>query len=502
MCGTGTLLVEAAFMATDTAPGLFRGGLVRFGWYGHDGKAFTRLLAEARERARAGSAKPPLIVGYDRSEEARSYARESIARADVRFVKLENRALGDATPPAPGALVMVNPPYGDRLGEVTELVPLYEKLGDVLKQRFAGSTAYVITGSPVLATHLGLRPSRKWPLWNGPIQCRLLELPIEAAKGTDGPAWRKASPESAAFKSRLTKNVQTLTGWAKSEGIECLRLYDADVPEYNLAVDRYGDHVVVQEFAAPFSVDIAVAARRVRDALHVVTEVLAVPEENVVLKVRKRQTGGSQYERSDVETKRIIVKEAGLDFEIELGSHLDTGLFPDHRKLRALVAEQSRGKRMLNLFAYTCTASVHAAKAGAHTTSVDLSARYLAWGRESFVRNGLDPAKHVFLEEDCMRFALRSRETYDVVFSNPPTYSRSHRMDGDFTVIRDHVPHLRDVMQMLAPGGVIFFSTHAKGFELDVVSLHEARVTDITRKVLPRDYLRSPFKAYKIERRV
>jgi 23S rRNA (guanine2445-N2)-methyltransferase / 23S rRNA (guanine2069-N7)-methyltransferase len=472
---------------------------VRFGWHGHDQKVFSRLLEEARTRARDGRAKPPRIVGYDRSEEARSFARESIARADVRFVELEGRGIADIVPPAPGALVMVNPPYGDRLGEITELVPLYEKLGDVLKQRFAGSTAYVITGSPVLAQHLGLRPSRKWPLWNGPIECRLLELPIEGAKRMDGPAWRKASPDAAPFKSRLQKNLATLTGWAKSEGIECLRLYDADVPEYNLAVDRYGEHVVVSEYAAPFSVDVAVAARRVRDALHVVSEVLEVPEENVVLKVRKRQTGGSQYERSDIETKKVVVHEGGLAFEVELGSHLDTGLFPDHRKLRAVMAEQSRGKRFLNLFAYTCTASVHAAKAGAITTSVDLSGRYLAWGKESFARNGIALAGHRFLEEDCLRFASVSTERFDVIFSNPPTYSRSHRMDGDFTVIRDHVEHLRAVMKRLAPGGVIFFSTHAKGFSLDAEALPEARVQEITKKVLPRDYLRSPFRAYRID---
>lgn len=501
MCGTGTLLVEAAFMATDTAPGLFRCGSTHFGWFNHDGRTFARLLSEARDRAKKGRETLPTIVGFDRSEEARSFARESLARADVRFVKLEGRALKDASPPSPGALVVVNPPYGDRLGEVTELVPLYEKLGDVLKQRFAGSTAYVITGSPVLATHLGLRPTRKWPLWNGPIQCRLLELPIEGAKNAEGPAWRKASPESAAFKSRLTKNLATLSGWAKSEQIECYRVYDADVPEYNLAVDRYGDHVVVQEYAAPFSVDVAVAARRVRDALHVVSEVLAVPEENIVLKVRRRQTGGSQYERSDVETKRIVVHESGLAFEVELSSHLDTGLFPDHRKLRAMMAEEVKGGRFLNLFAYTCTASVHAARAGAKTTSVDLSARYLAWGRASFERNGLDASEHAFIDEDCARFLARREGRFDVIFSNPPTYSRSHRMDTDFTVTRDHVAHLRDVAALLAPSGVIYFSTHAKGFELDVASMPELAATEITRKALPRDYLRSPFRAFRITRR-
>lgn len=500
MCGTGTLLVEAAFMATDTAPGLFRGGHTRFGWLGHDAKTFARLLEEARGRARKGREALPTIVGFDRSEEARSFARESLARADVRFVTLEAASLAEATPPREGALVMVNPPYGDRLGEVTELVPLYEKLGDVLKQRFAGSTAYVITGSPVLATHLGLRPSRKWALWNGPIECRLLELPIEGAAGKDRPAWRRASPEAGAFKSRLTKNLASLTGWAKSEQITCYRVYDADVPEYNLAVDRYGDHVVVQEYAAPYSVDVGVAARRVRDALHVVTEVLDVPEENVVLKVRKRQTGGSQYERTDADVKRITVQEGGLTFPLELSSHLDTGLFPDHRKLRAMMAEASREKRFLNLFAYTCTASVYAARAGAVTTSVDLSGRYLAWGREIFAANGLSVRGHRFLEEDCLRFASEERAKYDVIFSNPPTYSRSHRMDSDFSVLRDHVRHLEEVAALLAPGGVLFFSTHAKGFELDAASLPALDVKEITRKVLPRDFLRSPFRAYRITR--
>lgn len=504
LCGSGTFLVEAALIASDTAPGLSREHHGAVGWGGHDAALWQRLWREAEDRARAGRAALPSLIGHDASDAALRTAREAVRRAGFAgAVQLARVALAQAAPPAglaPG-LVVTNPPYGERLGAESELIPLYEQLGDTLKRRFAGWTAWVLTGSPLLAKRIGLKARSRTPVHNGAIECRLLELPIEgAATGSDGPAWRRASPEAEAFENRLRKNARHFGRFARRRGLECYRVYDADIPEYNVAVDRYGARAVVQEYAPPASVDPELAARRLQDALLVVAEVLELPRESIVLKVRRRQTQGEQYGVGEP-GERLSVREGELRFLVELHGHLDTGLFADHRELRARVATAAAGKRLLNLFAYTCTASVAAARAGAVTTSVDLSERYLAWGRDNFVHNDLDPSRHRFVTEEATAYLERCRERFDVIFVNPPTYSRSHRMRGDFAVQRDHGALLRRCVQRLAPGGEVIFSTHARGFALDEALSAELDVAPL-RGSVPEDYRRSPHQAFELRPRV
>jgi 23S rRNA (guanine2445-N2)-methyltransferase / 23S rRNA (guanine2069-N7)-methyltransferase len=426
-------------------------------------------------------------------------------------VRVELQALADAAPGAlPPGLVITNPPYGERLGTEGELIPLYEQLGDVLKQRFAGWTAQVLTGSSVLAKSIGLRSARRVPIWNGPIECRLLEIPINAPPAQPGavPHWRKASEESSAFANRLRKNKKSFGAWAEREQLECYRVYDADIPEFNVAVDLYGAHAVVQEYAAPRWVYPKLAARRLRDIMMVVPEVLELPKEAVTLKVRKRQTDGGQYtrrndgERSE-QTTRTVVHEGGLKFQVSFEDHLDTGLFLDHRKLRALCAQAARGKSLLNLFAYTCTASVYAAAAGAtHTTNVDLSATYLDQGQANYALNGiaLGGRQHRFIQADCLAYLEEARERFGVIFLNPPSYSRSHRMQGDFDIQRDHAPLIRSAVQRLEPDGVLFFSTHAQRFALDPALAEQLAVEDIAAQTVPKDFERSPHAAFRIRK--
>lgn len=514
LCGSGTFLIEGALIAGDVAPGLLREhhGMVR--WRGHDAAAWRELEREAKARARAGRAAIPEIFGCDRSESAVRAAREAAARAGVgEHVRIEHEALAEAGPgERPPGLVITNPPYGERLGTEGELIPLYEQLGDVLKQRFAGWSAYVLTGSPVLAKSIGLRPSKRTPIWNGPIECRLLELPITAAKAEPGavPRWRKPSEESNAFENRLRKNQKSFGAWAEREDIECYRVYDADIPEYNVAVDLYGSrargvrHAVVHEYAAPRSIDPRLAARRLRDVLLIVPDVLALPKEAVTLKVRKRQTDGGQYERrGDGARPRAVVSEGGLELWVSFEDHLDTGLFLDHRTLRALAAEAARGRAFLNLFAYTCTAGAYATRAGAtRTVNVDLSAGYLEWGAANYALNRLEGPAHRFVQADCLRYLAEGRERFGVIFLNPPSYSRSHRMQGDFDVQRDHGALIRAAAARLEPDGVLFFSTHAQRFALDPALAEELVVEDIAARTVPKDFARSPHAAFRIGRRV
>jgi len=512
LCGSGTFLIEAALIAGDIAPGLLREhhGMLR--WRGHDPRAWTAVEREAQERARSRREAMPQIAGFDRSESAVRAARDAALRAKVGdHVRVELQGLEDASPgERPPGLVITNPPYGERLGTEGELIPLYEQLGDVLKQRFTGWHAFVLTGSSILAKSIGLRPARRTPIWNGPIECRLLELPIAAAPAQPGaiPHWRKPSEESSAFANRLRKNKKSFGSWAKREGIECYRVYDADIPEFNVAIDLYGAHAVVQEYAAPRSVDPKLAARRLRDVMLLTAEVLELPKEAITLKVRKRQTDGGQYGRrgGDAPAPRQVVHEGGLKLAVSFDDHLDTGLFLDHRKLRALAAEAARGRTFLNLFAYTCTAGVYAARGQASsTTNVDLSSTYLEWGHANYALNAIDTGAsraHRFVQADCLQYLAQSRERFGVIFLNPPSYSRSHRMQGDFDIQRDHAGLIRAAVQRLDPDGVLFFSTHAQRFQLDPALSAELVVEDIAARTVPKDFERSPHAAFRIHRRV
>lgn len=506
MCGSGTLLAEAALIAADVAPGLLRVDHPVARWLGHDAGMFARVRREADERSRAGrAALRATFVGYDASE----VALESTSRAfrDLglgRHLRVERRAIEDAHAPAgeaPGTLI-VNPPYGERLGAESELAMVYEALGDTMRRRFPGYDAWVLTGSPVLAKRIGLKATAKIQLWNGPIECRLLHFPISTEIPTSVPAFRRIHEEAQAFDNRLRKNEKLVGKRAAREGLEVFRVYDADIPEYNVAVDRYADHVVVQEYAAPWSIDPDIAARRLRDVLAVVGDVLEVPRSRLHLAVRKRQQSGAQYERRDDEGTAIIVREGECVFEVRFDERLDTGLFPDHRLLRAQIGAAAKDGDLLNLFAYTCTASVVAAKAGARsTTSVDLSQTYLAWGERNFGLNHLGLRHNELVRADCMRFLDEDTSTFDVVFANPPSYSRSHRMNEDFSVIRDQVRLLEGVMRRTRRTGFAFFSTHARGFSLDASLRDRFIVEDLSPRSVPFDFKRSPHQAFSLRHR-
>jgi len=497
LCGSGTFLIEGALIAGDVAPGLLREhhGMVR--WRGHDSQAWQAIEREAQERARAGKAGIPEIVGFDRSDSAVRAARDAARRANVGDnVRVELQALSEASPgERPPGVLITNPPYGERLGTEGELIPLYEQLGDVLKQRFAGWSAHVLTGSPILAKSIGLRAAKRTPIWNGPIECRLLDIPIAAAPAQPGavPHWRKPSEESSAFANRLRKNQKRWSAWAEREHIECYRVYDADIPEFNVAIDLYGKHAVVQEYAAPRSVDPKLAARRLRDILYVVPEILELPKEAITVKVRKRQTDGGQYNRrggSESASARQVVSEGGAKLAVSFDDHLDTGLFLDHRQLRAMAAEAARGRTFLNLFAYTCTAGVYAALGGAkQTTNVDLSATYLEWGYANYGLNAIDTGSarfHRFVQADCVQYLAETRERFGVVFLNPP---------------RDHAALIRATAACLEPDGVLFFSTHAQRFTLDAALGETLEVEDIHARTVPKDFERSPHAAFRIRRR-
>ena len=294
------------------------------------------------------------------------------------------------------------------------------------------------------------------------------------------------------FANRLQKNLKQLGKWAKKAGVECYRLYDADMPEYAVAVDLYRDWVHVQEYAAPRSIDPQKAQTRLLDALAAIPVALGISSDKVVIKRRERQTGTRQYERQDQQGRFMEVSEGGVKLLVNLTDYLDTGLFLDHRPLRLRIQREAAGKRFLNLFCYTATATVHAARGGARsTTSVDLSKTYLDWARRNLALNGFSD-KQRLEQGNVMQWLAEDRGEYDLIFIDPPTFSNSKRMEGVFDVQRDQVELIDLAMARLAPGGVLYFSNNFRKFVLDEGVQARYQVEEISEQTLDPDFVRNP----------
>lgn len=516
MCGSGTLLIEAAMIATDRAPGLERAYFGFSAWKGHAPALWAELLAEARARATAGAAKAPPILGFDSDPAAVRAAQANVARAGLAAaIRVELRGVDALVPPAVAAppeqavpaqvvegtgpespvhavrgLVVTNPPYGERIGSRADLPALFATLGDRLRLGFGGWRAAVLAPDLELGKALGLRAERRHELYNGPLLVHLLR--IEVPEGApERPAPRRTEGALSVL-NRIKKNLKQLAPWAAREGVEAYRVYDADIPEYAVAVDLYRDWAVVHEYAAPPEIEERRAAARLREALSVIPEALGVPQTQVVFKRRERSKGGGQYGRREDLGQMLEVREGPCRFLVNLTDYLDTGLFLDHRKTRALVGELARGRRVLNLFAYTGTASVHAGKAGAlATTSVDMSATYCAWARRNLELNGLRAPQHRVVEAECGAFMAEELRRYGLIFLDPPTFSNSKRMDGVLDVQRDHAAMIRAALRLLERDGVLIFSTNYRRFRLEAEALADLKVTDLSAATIPKDFARN-----------
>jgi len=505
MAGAGTLAIEAAWIADDVAPGLRRDRWGFLRWRGHDAAAWAELRREAQERAAARAAGPRAeVLAYDGDAEAVAHARASVERAGLsERVVVELRPLRSWVPgqaPAQGLLAL-NPPYGERLGDKADLRGLYGRLGRTLSSCFPGWGAVVLTSDDALRHAVGLVPEATLPVDNGPLPCAALRYSLPEATEADAALPRPSAPldaqveaEAAPFANRLRKNLEQRRRWAEREGVTCYRLYDADVPEFNVAIDVYDRWLHVQEYEAPPRIDPERAARRLDLVIAVLPGTTGMQPEHVVLKRRRRSRGHAQYRPLAATRYRTQVEEGGHRFWVNLHDYLDTGLFLDHRLTRRMLEQHARGKRFLNLFAYTGTATVYAACGGAErTTTVDLSNTYLDWTRANLELNGITPGeRHRLVRADARRFLEEDRGGYDLVFLDPPTTSSSKAMEDRFDVVRDHLDLLTATMARLAPGGELWFSTNARRFVLAPEVAQWWEVEDLTDKSLPPDFRRDP----------
>ncbi|VFP86216.1 Ribosomal RNA large subunit methyltransferase K/L [Candidatus Erwinia haradaeae] len=294
------------------------------------------------------------------------------------------------------------------------------------------------------------------------------------------------------YANRLRKNIKKLDKWAELQGIECYRIYDRDLPDYKIAVDRYGDWIVIHEYASPITINTCKTLQRFLNIIFTTLEVLKQPVDRVVLKTRIKQKGkDQQYQKLNQNDNYLVVTEFNARLLVNLTDYIDTGLFLDHRIIRTMLGHLSKGKDFLNLFAYTGSASVHAGLGGAlSTTSIDMSRTYLSWAKRNMCLNGLSGNRHHFFRANCFRWLRHAKDKFDIIFINPPTFSNSKKMSRSFDIQRDHLELLWYLKCLLRIHGKILFSNNKHGFKIHLSGLESIGMmaTEITAKTQPKDF--------------
>lgn len=485
-CGSGTIVIEAAMMAAHIAPGLLRDDQSLHHWVQHQPSLWEKLRAQALQEVKPVAHK---LHGTDQDPVQITMAIANAARAGVGgLVAFTAQPLAECTPPHEKGLLICNPPYGERLGNVISLVPHYQALGQIVHAHYQGWQAAILTSTPLLAKATGLRSTKQYTLYNGAIECKLYCMTINASNQLKRGSANGLSDHAQMFANRLEKNAKHLQKWAKRNQISCYRVYDADLPEYAYAIDRYNDHVVLQEYAPPASIPEHKAEKRRLDVLQVVPQILGVSPDNLIVKQRKQQKGTNQYHKMNETRHAMVVNEGAALFKVNLHDYLDTGLFLDHRPLRMRFNTLSKGTRFLNCFCYTGTASVHAALAGALTTNVDLSNTYLKWAEDNFRLNHIDMRRHQFIHDDCLAWLERTRDRFDVIFLDPPSFSNSKRMTETLDIQRDQETLIELAMGVLATGGKLYFSTNRRHFKLSPNLLETYSIKDMTEESIDDDF--------------
>ena len=600
MCGSGTLLIEAALMAANIPPtflrtrGLVGNGLWTLTQLSHfDSELWQAALTDQEQAVKDAFEKRDCrIQGFDINPRNLALAQDNVAIAglddwvELKQCDIANLVLDEALP---NGLLVVNPPYGERLGEVEALVPVYRQLGDMLKRSCMDWQATVFTGNLDLGWQTGLRSWRQNRLYNGSIQCQVQRYKINAASIVDDQSDRgkkilsfdSLNENAQMLANRLRKNQKRLRKWLKSNDNICYRLYDADLPEYAVAIDCYvaieriageGDDATVfdnsayekpvdnseetindaidesspyaaarrfqqqakkqikpsqqreqrpqnrgaspyknvpmplpertaltestlfihvQEYAPPATIDPSMAHKRVKDAIAAVSCVLEIPLERIYVKRRERQRGAKQYQKQEGEAFDMVVEEQGHKFKVNLQRYLDTGIFLDHRYVRQRIASEVKAKRFLNLYSYTSSATVYAAKAGAiSSVSVDMSNSYLNWSRHNFELNNIDLKEHQLVRADCTEWLKHSHAIFDCILLDPPSFSNSKKMDHTLDISRDHAELIGLAMARLAEDGSLYFSTNKRGFSLDKSVSSSFEAQEITRDTLGPDFER------------
>jgi len=497
MCGSGTLLIEAVSMAANIAPALDRFNWGFSHWLYHNDDIWQQVLTKAQEESKQGLSQLQCKVqGIDIDSRVLKTAEQNVRQAGFgQFIEFKCRDINKLTNTFEQAgTLLFNPPYGERIGELPELVENFVLLGQTLKTQFIDWRIAIFTANVELLTLLKLASFKRYKLKNGPLDCQLALYNITEKQAQSSDESSEFAGQQSDFANRLKKNIKTLKGWVKAENIECYRVYDADIPEFNVAVDVYGDYLVIQEYAAPKNIEEEKTIKRLQEVIYWAPKVLNVTPDKVSLKTRAKQKGKDQYQRLDKSRQALIMHEYGAQLKVNLWDYLDTGLFLDHRKTRQIVAKKAKNKSLLNLFAYTGSVSVQAALHGASSvTTVDMSKTYIEWAQDNFALNKLSGHKYQFIQADCLDWLKKNTSQYDVVFIDPPTFSNSKRMEDTFDVQRDHVALITSALPSLAEHGELIFTNNKRSFKMDFDAMEQLglQVKELTSITKDKDFARN-----------
>lgn len=542
-CGTGTIPIEAAMIGRNMAPGLGR-RFVAEDWATLDSSLWNSARQQAKDLIR-----PKLeerIIGTDIDATALDLARFHAGQAGVaEDIHFQQRDFHDLLSKRQYGCLITNPPYAERLGTSSEVEQLYRDMPDVLR-RLKTWSHFILTAYPDFEALVGQEANRRRKLYNSRIECTYYQFhgprPTDERSATNqeppassendsrpaahdaqtpadsqvftrersepgkagsrdvspqpsvqafGGLTEKAMEQAEIFRNRLVKRARHLRRWPRKQGITCYRLYERDEPQVPLVVDRYEDCLHITEYERPHDRSPAEHADWLDLMARTAADALEVDRDKVFFKRRQRQRGTRQHERVNDENRLFVVHEGGLKFQVNLSDYVDTGLFLDHRITRAMVREEAKGKRFLNLFGYTGAFTVYAAAGGAESTvTVDLSKTYLDWARQNLILNDLDGPSHRFIRSDTMEYLnhLPEKPCFDLAVVDPPTFSNSKRTEDVWDIQRDHVSLLKAVIQRVAPGGIVYFSTNFRRFKLSEVDLDGVTIREISRQTVPPDF--------------
>ena len=496
-CGSGTILIEACMRLNQIAPQRQRPSSQLSHWTGLESISWTDLIASERTREIQTATR---FIGFDINSDAVDRARANIERAGLSGqITVEVAEIAELSQVNIGVTdtdtvwIVANPPYGTRLGRNEDLVSLYRLLGDRCKE-FKNAYLGLVTSEKELMQALGLRADKKWEMQAGGLRLNIAKFALGLMTEDFEIQEDKDPPEEIwPLLNRLSKNLKNRYKLLKNNEINCYRIYDSDLPEYNVVIDQFADYLHIQEYRPPKTVDPKRANHRRQLIRQWVPKHLGIPLKHAVYKERFRQSGNSQYEKRD-EPLWIDVHENGMQFEVNLTTYTDVGLFLDHRPLRRLLLESCRGLRILNLFCYTGALSVAAAKGLARSvTSVDMSKTYLTWAHRNFEKNGLNPKHYQFIRANVLEWiTVDPRAEFDAILLDPPTFSNTKSTEQTLDIQRDHRELIDACRPWLAPRGVIYFSNNFKGFSLDDSVRGSYTIEDMTRQSIDADFDRKP----------
>lgn len=481
-CGSGTLLIEAAMMASHIAPGLLRRDQSFIHWTQHQPSLWDKVRNLALQQVRPLQYK---LTGTDSEPKLIKMAVANAKRAGVlQLINFSVATIQQCRGTSKKGLVISNPPYGERCGDPISLIPVYKQLGNTLSSYYQGWEAAILTANSMLAKAIGLRSHKQYVLFNGAIECKLYCISVNARNKLKD--IQKGSSRLKHMTYFLKKNYQYLQRWANKQQIHCYRLYNANISDYAYLIDIYNGQVLIQEFITPPYIPESKVKQCRLELIQLILSILNVQTDKIIMKQKNKPCLTTKATANHFMT--VIHNNA--KFKVNLYDYVDTGLFLEYRLFEQRFAKLRAGTSFLNGFCYTATASILAALSGAVTTNLDFSKHYLKWAQDNFKLNNIDLSKHEFIECICLEWLKKTHKRFDVILLNPPPFIKIAGKTV-FDLLRDHGNLIASAMRLLNSNGILYLTTHYKQFQLLPNIYNKYNACDITSETIDKDFKHS-----------